>query len=118
MARNPVIQVPCDRNLFGKVEAYKAEKGYGSNAEAGRALWEFAFQILEVDSEDNTVSNREILEELVRITKLNLSLSNLIHTQTFDVKNFQGNKSSSAAVREDLKKVVESKVESFLEGKK
>ena len=65
MARNKIVQVPCDAELYAKITAYRDEKNLGKDAAAARELMLFALRILEHSDKDEGISTRELLEVML-----------------------------------------------------
>ncbi|WP_394230797.1 hypothetical protein [Shewanella colwelliana] len=65
MARNKVVQVPCDAELYAKIAAYRDEKNLEKDAAAARELMLFALRILDHSDKDEGISTRELLEVML-----------------------------------------------------
>lgn len=67
MSKKTPLQIPCDTILFGRIKKYKeANNSISSMAHAGRELIEFALMIKERTDDDDSRSNRELMEEILR----------------------------------------------------
>jgi len=116
MARNYVLQVTCDEKLKSAIAKYQNENEIKTMSEAGKKLIEFALRIIENSNEKEGVSNRELMEEILKITQYNLLTTNVVHGQTFDIENLNKNKANASKLREELQKNAENRVNVFLQG--
>ena len=113
MSRQNVLQISSvDTDLMKKVDAYQEEKNLKSRSEAGRALIEFAFRVLEHAAEDDAVTTREILEELLLMQAKTWNLQNNVYFQTYD----DGKYSVDPTIAMERKKVAVNKAEEYVEG--
>ncbi|PSU42144.1 hypothetical protein C9J12_29160 [Photobacterium frigidiphilum] len=116
MARNPVVQVACEPELYKKIDDYQKEKGIQSKAEAVRELIDFAFRVLEHSSEEEAVSMRVLMEKVLELSTKNLYMQNNIYFQTYNEEKYSGDHSTSNARKRVTFEKAEEFVERFLAG--
>ncbi len=114
MARNQVLQFSCSDKLKKDIERYQNEKKLDTTAEATRELLEFALRILLNSKENEGVTNRELMEEVLRLVQYTSMTTNVVHGQTFNMDHLVKNKSAASELRTQLKEDAESKVAGFL----
>lgn len=95
MARNKVVQVPCDADLYAKITAYRDEKGLVKDAAAARALILFALQILEHSDKDEGISTRELLEVILE------NVMKVHHQQTISYYQHYNEKEYNVNIKSD-----------------
>ncbi|WP_338729063.1 hypothetical protein V8687_23605 (plasmid) [Shewanella baltica] len=73
MARNKVVQVPCESKLYAKISAYRNSENLSSDANSVRQLVAIGLRSLEVSAvmiKPNQPSERELLESILfHVTK-------------------------------------------------
>ncbi|GLO64172.1 hypothetical protein MACH09_46800 [Vibrio sp. MACH09] len=111
MSRPSVVQVPL-KDLEKRFFDYMKKEGIKSNAEAARNLMDLALRILENDNE--SITNRQLLEEIYRQVKKNGAVGNMIHAQTFDWEKMKRLEAESAAKREGILSKIMMKVDELL----
>jgi hypothetical protein len=117
MSRNNVLQISSvEQDLMAKVDAYQAEKNLKNRSEAGRALLEFAFRVLEHKSDDEAVSSREILEELLAMSAKNWNLQNNVFFQTYNESKYADDHTESKKRKKVAVDKAQEYVDSFLAG--
>ena len=79
MARNPVLQISCEPNLYDKICTYKEQKRHTTDAAAVRESIEFTLKAIEFSEHKDGVSNRDILEKIFSL----VAESNLLNQHTF-----------------------------------
>lgn len=114
MARS-VIQVPVDKPMEDRFEAFMKKEGIEKQSEAGRQLFDFALRILERD--DDSLSNRELLESIYRRVRHVQGVSNLTHNQTFSIQAMKDNNADSREMREKVIADVDKKVDEYFSNK-
>jgi len=117
MARNHVLQISCNEKLKQDILSYQKEKQLDTLSEAGRELITFALRVLSNPKADEGVSNRMLMEEILRVAQYNSMTTNVVHGQTFDMNHLNENKIAASTLRAKLKTGAESKVGDFLNGK-
>lgn len=84
MARKTVIQIPTPPSLYTKIETYKIKTGSISMADSCRELLEFALLIKEKSEDNDSRTNRELMEEILLLQHCNLQLNKQLYMNTWD----------------------------------
>lgn len=114
MSRSRVVQVPVNGRLESEFDKFKGKKDFVSDAECGRYLWEFALRILNDDSADEVLTNRELMEEIFRYVRRSGAITNLIHAQTLDEVAQATNRGRAVEIQKEMSTVIDVKVDEFL----
>lgn len=114
MARSKVLQVPLNERLEREFEKFKGTKDFVSDAECGRHLIEFALRILNDDSADEVLTNRELMEEIFRYVRRSGAITNLIHAQTLNEVAHATNRARAVELQKEMGTVIDVKVDEFL----
>lgn len=79
MARNKVVQVACEVNVYKKIREYRSDNNLSSDASAVRQLMLIGLETLSSHTDSNRPSDRELLENILfHVTKNNNEVSNLM----------------------------------------
>lgn len=114
MARSRVIQTSISGPLEKEFDRYCEAKGYTKDAEAARSLFEFALRILNDDSKDAVLTNRELMEDIYRYVRRASTIVNLVHTQTLDEQKLAVNRTRSVEIQKEMNIITDVKVDEFL----
>lgn len=117
MARSRVLQASIKGKLERDFETYQTREKL-TDADAVRELLALALRIKLNDSEDDRPSNRELMEEIYRITRHSSAIGDIIHGQTFDGEKLFRNQKESQPIRRQVKADIDNQVDAFLKGKK
>lgn len=89
-----------------------------SDAEATRQLLTLALRIKLNDSDDERLSNRELMEEIYRVVRSSSAINDVIHGQTFDGEKLYRDQKESKPMRQQVKADIDKKVDAYLAGEK
>ena len=112
---------PLQSSLRGKLaQDFKTfrDKEALSDAEATRQLLMLALRIKLNDSEDDSPSNRALMEEIYRVVRGSSAITDVVHGQTFDGEKLYRDQKDSKPVRQQVKADIDKKVEAYLSGEK
>lgn len=84
MARSPIIQITLTPTLLKKIEAYREKISAPFLADAGRDLIEFALLIKEKSEDDDSRTNRELMEEILLKQYRNEQLNKQVFMHSWD----------------------------------
>ena len=118
---NMTRSYPLQSSLRGKLaQDFKTfrDKEALSDAEATRQLLMLALRIKLNDSEDESPSNRELMEEIYRVVRGSSAITDVVHGQTFDGEKLFREQKESKPFRQQVKSDIDNKVDEFLAGKK
>lgn len=118
MPRNPVIQVSCEPSLYDKICTYKSTHNHTTEASAVRELLELALQVIERSGDHPTVSNRKILEEILKLTIRNSCINNHTFFSTFKSDEELKNCNQSNSKKSELYELADTHMNKFLAGNK
>lgn len=116
MARSRVLQASIKGELERNFDAYQAKEKL-TDAEAVRELLNFALRIKMNQTDDGRPSNRELLEEIYRVTRQSSAIGDIIHGQTFDGEKLFKEQKESKPLRKQVKADIDDQVNAFLTGK-
>ncbi|TVU58075.1 hypothetical protein FQP88_23310 [Vibrio atlanticus] len=112
---------PLQSSLRGKLaQDFKTfrDKEALSDAEATRQLLMLALRIKLNDSEDDSPSNRALMEEIYRVVRGSSAITDVVHGQTFDGEKLFREQKESKPFRQQVKSDIDNKVDEFLTGEK
>ncbi len=95
MARNKVIQMTCSPELFQKITDYKESKDLKSDSDTVRDLVLFALEILERSNDDDAISTRELLEQILYFSIKGQYLETLDYFDSGEYRNEKYEKTES-----------------------
>lgn len=115
MPRNKVIQLACAPDIYKKISEYRNDKNLASDAESVRELILFALRILEHSNDDESLTTRELLEEILKYSVHNkyITTQNLYQSYVPDADIY------TEETMEKLKGIVskaDKKIEDILSG--
>lgn len=117
MARSRVLQAAIKGKLEQDFSTFQAREKL-NDADAIRDLLTLALRIKLGDSNAVGPSNRELMEEIYRLSRRSSAVVDIIHGQTFDGETLFKYHSESKAYRQQVKADVDNKVDCYLSGKK